>query len=158
MTSGGPELTVAMLPRSGKVTLTTMDARLPLDQFEGMLSAACKGCKQVHELLNSAALEYAAVTLRKRRGMGTGSAAAAAEGADAVEGADGGAGGELGEDAGAALGLDGPDDGAGGVLASLLSGSGAATGAGSAGAAAGEAGEEDEAAGAGGMLDAGFER
>lgn len=163
MTSGGPELTVAILPRSGKVTLTTMDARLPLDQFEGMLTAARKGCKQVHELLNSAALEYAAVTLRKRRGMGmgrtaAGAAAAAAEGAEAADGADAdaGAGGELGDDAGAALGLDGPDAGAGGVLVSLLAGAGA--GAGSAAAAAGEAADEDEAAGAGGMVDAGFER
>lgn len=47
MTSGGPELTVALHARSGKATLTTMDARLPLDLFAGMLGAASKGAQQV---------------------------------------------------------------------------------------------------------------
>ena len=32
--SGGAELILAILPRSEAVTLTTMDARLPLDAFE----------------------------------------------------------------------------------------------------------------------------
>jgi exosome complex component RRP41 len=32
--SGGAELAVAALPRSGKVTLATMDARMPLDALE----------------------------------------------------------------------------------------------------------------------------
>jgi len=32
--SGGAELVMAVLPRSGKVTLTTMDARMPLEALE----------------------------------------------------------------------------------------------------------------------------
>ena len=67
--SGGAELTVAILPRTGAVTLTTMDARLPLDHFEAMLALAMAGCRQVHELLSNAALEYGAALVRQRRSL-----------------------------------------------------------------------------------------
>jgi hypothetical protein len=42
-TGGGPELTVALLPRSDKVTLTTMDSRMPIDAFEVRVSLAGGG-------------------------------------------------------------------------------------------------------------------
>jgi len=34
LTSGSPELIVALLPKSGQITLTQLDSRLPLHQFE----------------------------------------------------------------------------------------------------------------------------
>jgi hypothetical protein len=78
MTSGGPELTVAILPRSGKVTLTTMEARLPVELFEGMLKASIKGCNQIHDILNTAAIEHATNLLKRRRGGGGGAGGAGA--------------------------------------------------------------------------------
>ncbi|RKP07866.1 ribosomal protein S5 domain 2-type protein [Thamnocephalis sphaerospora] len=48
-----PDLTVAILPRSGKVTLLQMTSRVHSDQFEQMLNLAMEGCRQVHAVLDS---------------------------------------------------------------------------------------------------------
>ena len=90
---------MALLPRSGKVTLATMDARLPLDRFEGMLAAATEGCRQIFELINAAALENAAEVLRRRQQPGeAGEAAGAGAGARAEGGGGGGGGGDAAEE------------------------------------------------------------
>lgn len=117
LTSGGAELTVALLPRSGKVTLATMDARLPLDRFEGMLAAATDGCRQVFELLNSAALEHAGDSLRRRAAPAAAAAVAADDDGEGSAGASpdrreaaavmGGGGDEAEEDVAEALRREG---------------------------------------------------
>ncbi|KAI7818076.1 ribosomal protein S5 domain 2-type protein [Gamsiella multidivaricata] len=42
------EVTIAMLPKSGKVTLAQMESRLHVDKLEEVLSLASEGCKQIH--------------------------------------------------------------------------------------------------------------
>lgn len=63
--AGGPELVVALLPRSGKITLASMDSRLSIDRLGPCLDLASVGCNQVYEILRSAARE---ATARKVRG------------------------------------------------------------------------------------------
>lgn len=63
--AGGPELVVAVLPRSGKITLASMDSRLSIDRLGPCLDLASAGCNQVYEILRSAARE---ATARKVRG------------------------------------------------------------------------------------------
>jgi hypothetical protein len=179
MTSGGAELTVAILPRSGKVTLTTMDARLPLAQFDGMLKAAMRGSRQIAALLNESAVEHATQALKRRRGgaaAGVDGAEASAAGFEAYAAAalDGEIGGEGATGFGSAEGLpsgvlgappggfDGGDEDAGaGASAAARTAGGAERGR-SAGAAMAEDDGSDEDAeglkGSQGMVDAGFGR
>jgi hypothetical protein len=56
---------VALLPRSGKITLASMDSRLSIDRLGPCLDLASVGCNQVYEILRSAARE---ATARKVRG------------------------------------------------------------------------------------------
>ncbi|RKP23212.1 exosome complex exonuclease RRP41 [Syncephalis pseudoplumigaleata] len=49
-----PDLTVAILPRSGKVTLLQMTSRVHADQFEQMMSLAMDGCRQIHTIMDDA--------------------------------------------------------------------------------------------------------
>ncbi|KAF9425283.1 Exosome complex component RRP41 [Entomortierella beljakovae] len=46
------EVTIAMLPRSGKITLAQMESRLHVDKLEEVLSLAGEGCKQIHQVLD----------------------------------------------------------------------------------------------------------
>lgn len=91
--SGGAELVAAVLPRSGKVTVCTMDARLPLDRFSALLAAAARGCNAIFEALDATAVEHAAADLRRRSGgrflaIGT----SGSREADDVDGSGGGSG------------------------------------------------------------------
>jgi hypothetical protein len=182
MTSGGAELTVAILPRSGKVTLTTMDARLPLAQFDGMLKAAMRGSRQIAALLNESAVEHATQALKRRRGgaaAGVDGAEASAAGfeayaAAALDGAyegDGAAGagsaeglpgGVLGAPPGGFDGDDGDASAGASAAARIAGGAGRGRSAGAGGAAMAEDDASDEETegpkGARGMVDAGFGR
>ncbi|KAI9282146.1 putative exosomal 3'-5 [Umbelopsis sp. AD052] len=51
--SDSPELTVAILPRTGKVNLMSMESRLHVDMLESVASLATEGCEQIHTLLDS---------------------------------------------------------------------------------------------------------
>ncbi|KAK3812939.1 MAG: ribosomal protein S5 domain 2-type protein [Benniella sp.] len=46
--SGTSEVTIAMLPKSGKITLAQMESRLHVDKLEEVLELAGEGCKQIH--------------------------------------------------------------------------------------------------------------
>jgi exosome complex component RRP41 len=103
--SGGAEMTVALLPRSGKVTVCTMDARLPLERFQGLLAAAADGAQQIFAALEASALEHAADSLARRDAARFGAGGAGAGGARAEAAGDeddyGGGGGGDGEEAAA---------------------------------------------------------
>ncbi|KAI8992502.1 putative exosomal 3'-5 [Pilobolus umbonatus] len=48
-----PELTLALLPRTGKVNLIEMESRLHIDKLAGVTELATDGCMQIHTILNS---------------------------------------------------------------------------------------------------------
>ncbi|KAG0168488.1 Exosome complex component RRP41 [Apophysomyces sp. BC1015] len=50
--SDTPELTVAILPRTGKVNLVEMESRLHIEKFASVTELATEGCKQVHKILD----------------------------------------------------------------------------------------------------------
>ena len=111
--SGGAELVAAVLPRSGKVTVCTMDARLPLDRFSALLAAAARGCQAIFEALDATAVEHAVADLRRRDGgrfRATGGAAPATSGEDADAADDGDDGGGDDGDLAAALTAGGADE------------------------------------------------
>jgi len=49
--AGGPDLPIAYLPSSNKVTMLQMDSKLNLEQFEKVVQLAAEGCKKIHEIL-----------------------------------------------------------------------------------------------------------
>jgi exosome complex component RRP41 len=49
--SGGPQLSLAILPKSEKIVLFQMDSRLHMDNMDKVLKLAVKGCKDVYTLL-----------------------------------------------------------------------------------------------------------
>jgi exosome complex component RRP41 len=51
--SDSPELTVAILPRTGKVNLMSMESRLHVDMLEKVAALATQGCEQIHTILDS---------------------------------------------------------------------------------------------------------
>lgn len=51
--SDSPELTVAILPRTGKVNLMSMESRLHVDMLESVASLATQGCEQIHTILDA---------------------------------------------------------------------------------------------------------
>lgn len=51
-TSGGPDLTIATLPKSGKLIYIQMDAKLHADNLTIVLDTAVQGSKQVHTILD----------------------------------------------------------------------------------------------------------
>ncbi|KAL6073658.1 Exosome complex component RRP41 [Balamuthia mandrillaris] len=56
--AGGPDLPVAILPKSGKVTMLQMDSKLPMDKFEEVLRLAVKGCHIIYQLLRENVKDY----------------------------------------------------------------------------------------------------
>ena len=50
--TGGPELTVAALPKSGEIVLLEMSQRFHLDHLEKVMDVALKGCKDIHSILD----------------------------------------------------------------------------------------------------------
>lgn len=61
---------MAITPSDGKVTLCTMEARLPLDALEAMLELGSAGARQVYELMRGSLRDYAAGRLRSRGLLG----------------------------------------------------------------------------------------
>ncbi|RKO87572.1 ribosomal protein S5 domain 2-type protein [Blyttiomyces helicus] len=47
-----PTLTVALLPKTGKVTMLGLESRLHLDKFEQVINLASDGCTQMYEVLD----------------------------------------------------------------------------------------------------------
>ncbi|CAG9813570.1 unnamed protein product [Phaedon cochleariae] len=51
---GGPTLTVAALPMSGKIVLMEMSQRFHMDHLEKVLNKALQGCKDIRQILDEA--------------------------------------------------------------------------------------------------------
>lgn len=56
--SGGPTLTVATLPSSGKIAFMEMSQRFHLDSFPKVLETATKGCKEISTIIDAAVREH----------------------------------------------------------------------------------------------------
>jgi len=55
---GGPELILAILPRSEQIVLLEMTSRVHVDHLEKMLEVASKGCKDMYAVLDQAVREH----------------------------------------------------------------------------------------------------
>lgn len=51
---GGPTLTIAAMPISGKIVLMEMSQRFHLDHLEKVLKKAVEGCKDIRQILDEA--------------------------------------------------------------------------------------------------------
>ncbi|CEJ04572.1 hypothetical protein RMCBS344292_18527 [Rhizopus microsporus] len=51
--SDTPELTIAILPRTGKVNLVEMESRLQIDKLAGVTELAKEGCMHIHSVLDN---------------------------------------------------------------------------------------------------------
>ena len=56
--SGGPEMSVAVMPKSEKIVLFQMESRLHVDNMEKVMNLAVKGCKDVYMLLKRTVDNY----------------------------------------------------------------------------------------------------
>ncbi|XP_075437024.1 exosome complex component RRP41 [Ascaphus truei] len=56
--SGGPQLALALLPKSEQIALLEMNARLHEDHLEKVMDAASKACKDVYAVLDQAVREH----------------------------------------------------------------------------------------------------
>ena len=52
-----PHLTVALMPRSGKVTLLNMESRLHVTRFEHVFNVACEAAKVIREEMGAAVMQ-----------------------------------------------------------------------------------------------------
>jgi len=59
-TAGGPELPVAVLPRTKGIVMLQMDSRLALDMFERVLELASIGARAIYDILKEAVRNHAA--------------------------------------------------------------------------------------------------
>eukprot|EP01124_Arcella_intermedia_P007852 TRINITY_DN14868_c0_g1_i1.p2 TRINITY_DN14868_c0_g1~~TRINITY_DN14868_c0_g1_i1.p2 ORF type:complete len:244 (+),score=1.84 TRINITY_DN14868_c0_g1_i1:67-798(+) len=50
-TSGCPDMVLALLPKSNKITLLQMDHKLHMDVFEKVLKVGIEGCQRTYEIL-----------------------------------------------------------------------------------------------------------
>lgn len=55
---GGPQLSLAVLPKSSKIVMFQMDSRLHVDNLEKVLDLAKKGCTDIHTLLRQTVHDY----------------------------------------------------------------------------------------------------
>jgi exosome complex component RRP41 len=65
--AGGPDLPVALLPQSDKITMVQMDSRLPIDMFEKVMSLAAEGCKAIYAVMVKEVERYTQSLLEARR-------------------------------------------------------------------------------------------
>ncbi|XP_068091104.1 exosome complex component RRP41 [Hyperolius riggenbachi] len=56
--SGGPQLALALLPKSDQIALLEMNSRLHEDHLEKVMDAASKACKDVYAVLDQAVREH----------------------------------------------------------------------------------------------------
>jgi len=64
--SGSPDMPVAILPKSGNITLLQMDSKMNVDTFEEVLNCANQGCQKVYEILLSVVKERTQMLLNCR--------------------------------------------------------------------------------------------
>lgn len=57
-TAGGPNLTLAILPKSNKIVLVQMDSRLHADHLEQVMNTALAGVARVHSVLDRTVKEH----------------------------------------------------------------------------------------------------
>jgi len=55
---GGPQLSLAVLPKSGNIVMFQMDSRLHVDNLEKVLDLAKKGCTDIHALQRQTVHEF----------------------------------------------------------------------------------------------------
>ncbi|GFG30193.1 hypothetical protein Cfor_12709 [Coptotermes formosanus] len=60
--SGGPNLTIAALPLSGKVALMEMSQRFHLDHLPKVVECALQGCRDIHQILDRAVRRHIEVS------------------------------------------------------------------------------------------------
>lgn len=65
-----PHLTVAIMPKTGKVTLVTMETRLHVDRFEEIFRLACDAGKVLHQEMRAAVKERTTDLVRAMEGVG----------------------------------------------------------------------------------------
>ncbi|XP_001869459.2 exosome complex component RRP41 [Culex quinquefasciatus] len=56
--SGGPTLTVASLPNSGKIAFMEMSQRFHLDHLPNVLETALQGCREVQKIIDQAVRDH----------------------------------------------------------------------------------------------------
>jgi len=64
--AGGPELPVAILPQSEKITMLQMDSKIAMDVFEDVLKLSVDGAKAIYELLKKEVEKYTLELLDSR--------------------------------------------------------------------------------------------
>lgn len=64
--SGSPDMSVAILPRSGNITLLQMDSKLNVETFEEVLQCATNGCQKIYDILLSVVKERTQTLLNSR--------------------------------------------------------------------------------------------
>ncbi|CAI2164115.1 5464_t:CDS:2 [Funneliformis geosporum] len=62
-----PELTVALLPKTGKITLLQMESRLHVDKFQSVMEMATTGCKKIYHILDEVVRENVKDLLEKKK-------------------------------------------------------------------------------------------
>eukprot|EP01087_Luapelamoeba_hula_P003614 TRINITY_DN1340_c0_g1_i1.p1 TRINITY_DN1340_c0_g1~~TRINITY_DN1340_c0_g1_i1.p1 ORF type:complete len:248 (+),score=34.00 TRINITY_DN1340_c0_g1_i1:131-874(+) len=66
--AGGPDLPVAILPKSDKVVMCQMDSKLPIDMFEKVIKLAIEGCHMIYGVMCQE-VKRRAQTLSESRGV-----------------------------------------------------------------------------------------
>jgi len=64
--SSSPDMPVAILPKSGNVTLLQMDSKMNIETFEEVLHCAIQGCQKIYELLLAVVKERTQMLLNCR--------------------------------------------------------------------------------------------
>jgi exosome complex component RRP41 len=57
-TQGGPELTVAALPKTGEIVLLEMSQRFHLDHLDKVMEVALNGCKDIANILDKVVRQH----------------------------------------------------------------------------------------------------
>jgi len=65
-TAGGPELPMAILPRTNGIVMLQMESRLALDMFDRVLHLASLGARAVYDILKEAVRDHAADMLSQK--------------------------------------------------------------------------------------------
>ena len=64
--AGGPDLSVALLPKCSKLSSVQMDNKVSLDLFDSVLEMATEGCKQIYQVMEREVRENAASLIESR--------------------------------------------------------------------------------------------
>lgn len=64
--AGGPDLPLAVLPQSGKITMLQMDSKLPIDMFEKVMRLAVDGCNAIYQIMVKEVEQYTRGLLEAR--------------------------------------------------------------------------------------------